>query len=61
LLGKLTFKGIPPAKRGVPKFKVVFTLDESSILNVEVRNEMTFQCQNLLIKNERGRLSQREI
>jgi molecular chaperone DnaK (HSP70) len=61
LLGKFILGGIPPAKRGVPKLKVVFTLDENCILNIEARNEMTFHSENLLIVNERGRLSQREI
>jgi molecular chaperone DnaK (HSP70) len=61
LLGKFTLGGIPPAKKGVPKLKVVFSLDENCILNVEVRDEMTNQKQNLLILNDKGRLSHREI
>lgn len=53
--------GIPPAPRGVPKIDVTFDLDANGILNVSAKEVSTGNSKNITIKNDKGRLSKREI
>lgn len=61
LLGRFDLTGIPPAPRGVPKIDVTFDLDANGILNVSAKENSTGRSQNVVIKNDKGRLSQAEI
>lgn len=61
MLGKFDLTGIPPAPRGVPKIDVTFDLDANGILNVSAKDNSTGLSKNIVIKNDKGRLSQAEI
>ncbi|KAB0794167.1 hypothetical protein PPYR_13787 [Photinus pyralis] len=61
LLGNFDLTGIPPAPRGVPKIDVTFDLDANGILNVSAVDESTGKSKTITIKNDKGRLSKREI
>ncbi|XP_049881486.1 heat shock protein 68-like [Pectinophora gossypiella] len=61
LLGTFDLTGIPPAPRGVPKIDVTFDLDANGILNVSAKENSTGNSKNIVIKNDKGRLSQAEI
>uniref|UniRef100_A0A2C9KE47 Heat shock protein 70 n=1 Tax=Biomphalaria glabrata TaxID=6526 RepID=A0A2C9KE47_BIOGL len=61
LLGRFELMGIPPAPRGIPQIEVTFDIDANGILNVSALDKTTGRSNNIQIKNERGRLSQREI
>ncbi|XP_063623610.1 heat shock protein 68-like [Cydia splendana] len=60
-LGTFDLTGIPPAPRGVPKIEVTFDIDANGILNVTAKENSTGRSKNIVIKNERGRLSQADI
>ncbi|XP_022910353.1 heat shock protein 70 B2-like [Onthophagus taurus] len=61
LLGTFDLLGIPPAPRGIPKIDVTFDLDANGILNVSAKEVSTGKSKNITIKNDKGRLSQKEI
>lgn len=61
VLGKFDLSGIPPAPRGIPKIEVTFDLDANGILNVSAKEMGTGIAKNIVIKNDRGRLSQSDI
>ncbi|XP_005189459.2 major heat shock 70 kDa protein Ab-like [Musca domestica] len=61
LLGTFNLTSIPPAPRGVPKVDVTFDLDANGILNVTAKEMSTGNAKNIVIKNDKGRLSQAEI
>lgn len=61
LLGTFDLSGIPPAPRGVPKIDVTFDIDANGILNVSAKEVSTGKSKNITIKNDKGRLSQKEI
>ncbi|XP_050522522.1 heat shock protein 68-like [Daktulosphaira vitifoliae] len=61
LLGTFDLTGIPPAPRGVPKIDVTFDLDANGILNVSAKDNSSGRSKNIVIKNDKGRLSQSEI
>lgn len=61
LLGTFNLTGIPPAPRGIPKVDVTFDLDANGILNVTAKEMSTGNAKNIVIKNDKGRLSQAEI
>ncbi|TMW46546.1 hypothetical protein DOY81_008377 [Sarcophaga bullata] len=61
LLGTFNLTGIPPAPRGVPKIDVTFDLDANGILNVTAKEMSTGNAKNIVIKNDKGRLSQADI
>lgn len=61
LLGTFDLTGIPPAPRGVPKIDVTFDMDANGILNVAAKENSTGRSKNIVIKNDKGRLSQAEI
>ncbi|VVD00525.1 unnamed protein product [Leptidea sinapis] len=60
-LGTFDLTGIPPAPRGVPQIDVTFDLDANGILNVSAKENSTGRSKNIVIKNDKGRLSQAEI
>jgi len=61
LLGKFDLTGIPPAPRGIPKIEVTFDLDANGILNVSAKDNSTGKESNIVIENDKGRLSADEI
>lgn len=61
LLGTFDLTGIPPAPRGVPQIDVAFDLDANGILNVSAKENSTGKSKNIVIKNDKGRLTQHEI
>ncbi|GLV37500.1 Heat shock protein 68 [Carabus blaptoides fortunei] len=61
VLGTFDLTGIPPAPRGVPQIEVTFDLDANGILNVSAKESGTGNTRNITIKNDRGRLSQKDI
>lgn len=61
LLGTFNLTGIPPAPRGVPKIDVTFDLDANGILNVSAKDNSTGNSKNIVIKNDKGRLSKEDI
>ncbi|XP_018322391.1 major heat shock 70 kDa protein Ba-like [Agrilus planipennis] len=61
LLGNFDLTGIPPAPRGVPQIEVTFDLDANGILNVSAKENSTGKSRNITIRNDKGRLSQRDI
>ncbi|CAH2094154.1 unnamed protein product [Euphydryas editha] len=61
LLGTFDLTGIPLAPRGVPQIDVTFDLDANGILNVSAKEVSTGKSKNIIIKNDKGRLSQDEI
>ncbi|XP_072165854.1 heat shock 70 kDa protein IV-like [Diadema setosum] len=61
LLGEFELTGIPPAPRGVPKIKVTFDIDANGIMNVTAKDQSTGRSNNIIITNNRDRLSKEEI
>ncbi|KAJ8919737.1 hypothetical protein NQ315_006265 [Exocentrus adspersus] len=61
LLGTFDLTGIPPAPRGVPKIEVTFDMDANGILNVSAKDTSSGNQRNITIKNDKGRLSQKDI
>ncbi|XP_047955570.1 heat shock cognate 70 kDa protein-like [Salvia hispanica] len=61
LLGEFILRGIPPAPRGVAKFKVCFDIDEDGILNVSAEHITTGIKNSITITNDKGRLSKEDI
>jgi len=61
LLGKFHLDGIPPSPRGVPQIEVTFDIDANGILNVSAADKSTGKSNQIVITNEKGRLSQAEI
>jgi heat shock protein 1/8 len=61
LLGKFNLEGIPPMPRGQPQIEVTFDIDANGILNVKAVEKSKGISSNIVIKNEKGRLSKDEI
>lgn len=61
LLGTFELTGIPPMPRGVPQITVKFDVDANGILQVTAVEKSTGKSNNIVIKNEKGRLSDAEI
>ena len=59
LLGSFELAGIPPAPRGTPQIEVSFEMDVNGILNVIAK--VADKMEHLTIKNDKGRLSEKEI
>eukprot|EP01080_Neovahlkampfia_damariscottae_P007940 gene7940-12409_t len=60
-LGKFELSGIPPAPRGVPQIEVSFEIDANGILNVQAKDLGSGKTENIVIKNDKGRLSKEEV
>lgn len=61
LLGKFELSGIPPAPRGVPQIEVTFEVDADGILKVVAEDKGSGKSKNIVVNNDKGRLSQAEI
>ncbi|KAL9676907.1 hypothetical protein QQ045_005129 [Rhodiola kirilowii] len=60
-LGRFDLTGIPPAPRGVPQIEVTFEIDKDGILHVTAEDKAGKKSQSIIIKNEKGRLTEEEI
>jgi L1 cell adhesion molecule like protein len=60
-LGTFDLSGIPPAPRGVPQIEVTFDLDANGILNVTAEEKGTGKRNQIVITNDKGRLSKADI
>lgn len=61
ILGTFDLTGIPPAPRGIPQVDVTFDIDANGILNVSAKEGSTGKSKNIVIKNDKGRLSKDDI
>ena len=61
LLGRFDLTGIPAAPRGTPQIEVTFEVDQNSILSVSAVEKGSGKKNNIVIKNEQGRLSEEDI
>jgi len=61
LLGKFNLEGIPPSPREVPNFEVTIDIYANGILNVNAVEKSKHISNNILIINEKGRLSKEDI
>lgn len=61
LLGRFDLTGIPPAPRGTPQIEVTFEVDQNSILSVAAVEKGSGKKNNIVIKNENGKLSDADI
>jgi len=61
LLGKFDLTGIPPAPRGVPQIEVIFSIDRNGILKVSATESVSGKTNNIIIKNEKGRLTDEQV
>ncbi|KOM28565.1 hypothetical protein LR48_Vigan549s012000 [Vigna angularis] len=60
LLGSFCISGFSPAPRGYP-FDVTFTINENGILSVSAEDKVTGSRNEIIISNDKGRLSNAEI
>merc|ERR1712217_737839 len=60
-LGTFELNGIPPAPRGQPQIEVSFEIDPNGILSVVAHDKATNKEENIVITNDKGRLTQEEI
>ncbi|KAL7416286.1 hsp71-like protein [Mrakia frigida] len=61
LLGSFRLEGIAPAPRGTPQIEVSFSVDANGIMSISATDKGTSKSNNVVIRNEKGRLSQEEI
>mmetsp|Transcript_27111 Transcript_27111/g.105528 ORF Transcript_27111/g.105528 Transcript_27111/m.105528 type:complete len:661 (-) Transcript_27111:638-2620(-) len=61
LLGKFDLTGIPPAPRGTPQIEVTFEVDVNGIMSVAAEEKGSKRKESIVIKNDKGRLSEEEI
>lgn len=61
LLGKFDLTGIREAPRGVPQIEVTFEIDADGILSVSASETSSGVKENIVITNDKGRLSKEEI
>ena len=61
MLGKFQLDGIPPMPRGLPQIEVSFDIDSNGILNVSALEKSSGKSNNIVITNDKGRLSKEEI
>jgi len=60
-LGEFLLSGITPLPKGKAQVEVTFELDANGIMNVTAMDTMSGKKNNIIIKNEGGRLSEEEI
>ena len=61
LLGTFELTDIKPALRGIPKIKVLCSIDSNSILSISASEESSGVKKNIIIKNEHNKLTKEQI
>lgn len=61
LLGTFQLDGIAPAPRGIPQIEITYDIDANGILNVHAVEKSSGKSNQIVIKNEKGRLSADDI
>jgi L1 cell adhesion molecule like protein len=61
LLGQFDLTGLPPAPRGVPQLEVTYDIDANGMLNVTACDKSSGKKQNIVITNDKGRLSKEQV
>ena len=61
LLGKFNLKNIPPKTKGEPKIDVTFNVDVNGIMTISAEDQDSGNVNDIIIKNEKNRLSTEEI
>jgi len=61
LLGTFELTGIPPMARGIPKINVKFEIDNNGILHVSATEESSLKTSNIVIKNDKNRLTPEQL
>jgi L1 cell adhesion molecule like protein len=61
LLGQFDLTGLPPAPRGVPQLEVTYDIDANGMLNVSACEKSSGKKQNIVITNDKGRLSKEQV
>ncbi|CAF1425344.1 unnamed protein product, partial [Rotaria sordida] len=61
LMGSFELSNILPALRGVPQIAVTFNIDTNSILNVSAMDKTSGEEKQIIITNDKARLSKDEI
>ena len=61
MLGMFELTGIPPLPKGIPRIKVIFTVDENGIMSVSATEESTGQQKKIIIENRKDRLNSDDI
>ena len=61
LLGMFELTGIPPLPKGMPRIKVIFTVDENGIMSVQATEETTGNQNKIVIENRKDRLNKQDI
>jgi heat shock protein 1/8 len=61
LLGKFELSGIPPLPKGVPRIKVIFSVDQNGIMSVSAIEESTGKQNKIIIENRKDRLNSSDI
>jgi heat shock protein 1/8 len=61
MLGMFELTGIPPLPKGVPRIKVIFTVDENGIMSVSATEESIGQQKKIIIENRKDRLNSDDI
>lgn len=61
LLGKFDLTDIPPMGKGKPEVEVTFEIDDDGILSVEAIEKSAGSRNQIVITNDKGRLSKEEI
>eukprot|EP00972_Heterocapsa_arctica_P031246 4600638-Heterocapsa_arctica.AAC.1 len=59
--GKVTLRNIPKTPRGTPKIKVTVNIDSNGILELIAEDIKMYNKGEILIMNEKGRLTQLQI
>ena len=61
LLGKFELTSIPPLPKGVPRIKVIFSVDQNGIMSVSAMEESTGKQNKIIIENRKDRLNSSDI
>jgi heat shock protein 1/8 len=61
LLGMFELTGIPPLPKGMPRIKVIFTVDVNGIMSVQATEETTGNHNKIIIENRKDRLNKTDI
>lgn len=60
-LGEFNLTDIPPMPRGMPQIQITYEIDADGILNVSALEKSTGKSNNIVVKNDKGRLSADDI